>query len=201
MTVLISFLHMMKKTLLVSFGLICILYPLSTQAAGGSESSTWGWIETVGRWFNLLILFGLIYYFTRVPMKRLFVDRRLNIQREIQEARKAQKLAEEKLTAIEERMSNIDQELAGIRRETEREAELERCQVSEQAEREAEKILVAVRQEIDGLSSSAEQRLREYVAHLSVQLAEEQIRQDMENSDENRVINRFLVKLNESCGE
>ena len=192
---------MKKKTLLIGFGLICILYPLSSQAAGGSESSTWGWVETVGRWFNLFVLFGVIYYFTRVPMKRFFVDRRLNIQSEIQEARKAQELAEEKLAAIEERISNLDQELAEIRQETEREAELERRQLLEQAEREAEKMLVAVRQEIDGLSRSTQERLREYAAHLSVQLAEEQIRQDMNDGDEDRVIDRFFVKLNESHGE
>lgn len=165
-------------------------------AAVEGEEAGWGWwFDGIGRAVNLLILFGIIYYFAREPLKNFFLKRRADIQREIRESRQAQAEAEKKLASIEERLKNLDSELAAMRAEAEREAALERRRILEEAERDAEKILSMARREITVLTRAAQKKLKEDAAQLSVELAEEQIRKEMTEQDEHRVVDRFFVKL------
>lgn len=171
----------------------------SIPAAAAGEGSSWGWLEGVGRFTNLFILLGVIYYFAREPLKKFFLDRRLGLQREIHEARREKEEAERKRAAVEERMRSLDRELAALREEAEKEAALERRRLVQQAERDSEKIVGAARREIDGLTRAAQKQLREYAAQLSVQLAEERVRREVSGEDEKRILERFFAELEESA--
>lgn len=182
---------------LVSFILVVLIVMTAAIPASAAEGEKgWGWwIEGAGRFVNLFILFGIIIYFVREPLKKFFAERRTGIQREIREAREAGEEAEKKLASLENRMKNLDQELATIRREADREVALERRRILEEAERDAVKIAATARREIEGLTRAAEKQLKAYASQLAVELAEEQIRRDISEQDERRVIDRFFVKL------
>lgn len=187
----------MRNKLLPALVTALVLLPWHSLygAPAGSAEPGWGWMEGLGRFFNLLVLFGLIYYFAREPVKQFFRDRRLGIQAEIQEARRISQEAESKLAEIEQKMSTLDRELASLREEAEGEAALERRRILEEAERDAEKILAAGRREVDGLTRLARKQLKEYAAQLAVELAAGQIRKEMSEQDETRVVERFFVAL------
>lgn len=187
---------MFKMRILVILLMVVLGSSSELAAAVEAEEAGWGWwFDGIGRTVNLLILFGIIYYFTREPLKNFFLNRRADIQREIRESRQAQEEAEKKLASIEERLKNLDSELATMRAEAEREAALERRRILEEAERDAEKILNRARREITALTRAAQKKLKEHAAQLSVELAEEQIRKEMTEKDEDRVVDRFFVKL------
>ncbi len=171
------------------------LAPLAAAASGGEAEAGWGWVETVGRWVNLLVLVGGLVYFARGPVGRYFQERREGIQKQIREAVEARKAAEEKLAAIEARMKGLDQELEEIRLEAERQARLERDKISEQAALEAEKIVASARREIEGLSLSVSKDLKAYAARLAVELAERKIRGELTEQTEKRVMESFFSSL------
>ncbi len=179
---------------------VTTLAPLAAAASGGEAESGWGWVETAGRWFNLAVLFGGIFYFARGPVGRYFQQRREGIQAQIREAVAARKAAEEKLAAIEARMRGLDRELEEIRLEAERQAELERVKIAEQAGQEAEKIVAAARREIEGLSLSVSKDLKAYAAQLAVELAEKKIRGEMTDQAEKRVMESFFSSLAARAG-
>lgn len=170
----------------------CVL-PVSAFAAEGAGS--WGWIETAGRWFNLIVLFGLIYVFARDPVRNFLRGRREDIGREIAAARQAREEAERKLAEIEARFSRLEEELAEIRRESEAEAQRERERILAQAEAEAEKILAAASREIDGLSRAARQELKAYAAQLAVEMARERVAAGLDAETQGRIVDRFIVSL------
>ena len=177
------------------------VWTLPVEASVSGEGEGWGWIEGVGRFTNLFILLGVIYYFVRKPLGEFFAQRRMSIQQEMLEARQDREEAAKKLDSVEERMKNLDQELAALRKESEEEAGLERRRLLEQAERDAQKIIEANRREIDGLTRAARQQLKDYVAKLSVQLAEQHIRREMSEQDEERVMERLFSRLGGERGE
>lgn len=186
----------MKTLLLFVFSVtLCTWVPI-VEAAGSGESVRWGWIaEGVGRFVNLFILFGVIYYFAREPVHKFFVERRLDIQQEISSTRQSQEEAAAKLSSMERRVKDLDRELAALHEEAETEAEGERRRLREQAQQDAETIVGAARREIDRSTRAAQKQLKEYAAKLSVELAEERIRREMSEQDEGRVVESFLVEL------
>lgn len=171
-----------------------MLLPFPAFAATGEEGG-WGWIETIGRWFNLALLFGVVFYFAREPVKRFFQQRRQGIAEEMEAARQARAESERKLAEIEQRMSRLDSEIQSIRAETREQAEREKNRIIQQAEEEARKMVAAAEREIGGLTRAAEQDLRQYVAELSVNLAGERIRREMDAETEHRLIDRFFGEL------
>jgi F-type H+-transporting ATPase subunit b len=170
-----------------------VAFPVFASSEGVEEG--WGWLGTVGRWTNLLVLFGLVFYFVRRPIGRFFRERRAGIRKEIEEAAADHQQVREQTLAVEERLRRLDEELAEIRRTAEREAEAERQRVIEQARLDADRILENARQEVGMLTRAAQKQLREYAARLSVDIAEARIRREVTPDDERRVVDRFLNDL------
>ena len=181
------------SSILLLLLLVCLLPAGVWAAESGAEG--WGWAETLGRWFNIFVLFGIIAYFTREPIGRFLRDRREGIQREIETARQAREEAERQLAEAQERVRHLDEELEGIRRKAQAEAESERERLLAQAEQEATRILTSATREIEGLSRAARQDLRKYVADLALELAEEQIKQHLDAQGRRRIIDRFIENL------
>lgn len=178
--------------------LFCFVSPQAL--AAGDHAGGWGWIETFGRWVNLAILFGIVYFFTREPIGRFFADRRNGIRRELAEAKAAREEAELRLGAAERRVRELDQEIARLGDRAAAEAETERERILDQAEREAAKILSSAEREIEGLTLAARQELRAYVAELSVDLARGRIESLLDDRARDRVVETFFVKLGSRGG-
>ena len=155
----------------------------------------WGWLETIGRWINLFILFGGIFYFVREPAARFFAKRREEIRRDISRADRLREESQAQLEAIKKRVENLDAELEMIRGESEKEADLERQSILNQADREAEKVLTQAKRQIEGMGRAVRKDLKSYAAQLAVELAEGKIKKDLAGPREEELEERFLTGL------
>jgi ATP synthase F0 subunit b len=176
---------------------LCCLLPLVALAAEEGHEAGWGWIETIGRWINLLILFGVIIYFVRIPARRFFAGRATSISDDIRSSADAYERARSERAAVEERVAKIDQELASIRAEAAKQADLERERVREQARQDAGRLLENARREIENVTRASQKELKEYAAELAVDLAERRIGREIRPQDERKVVDRFFVTLGE----
>lgn len=179
----------------VVMGLVVISCLSVSLFAAGSEEGGWGWIKTFGRWVNLLILFGVIFYFAREPVATFLGSRSEAIRKEIGEAHEAREEAEQKLAAIEAQMRDLDAELDLMKVQAQKEAEQEKRRILEQAAEESEKIVTVTEREIEGLTRAARQNLRDYAVELSMEMAKEKIVAGMDSETQDKVIDRFLVRL------
>jgi len=186
---------------IIAVGLAVIGFLFLPVFAASGEETGWGWVETIGRWFNLLILFGVIYYFARGPVSKLLIERRQGIGREISDAHAAREEAEQKLATMEAKMRALDAELEAMRSQAEEEAEKEKQRILDQAEEESHKIVAAAGREIEGITRSARQNLRAYAIELSMEMASRKIVEEMDSEAENRIIDRFLVRLKDANRE
>jgi len=164
-------------------------------AAAAEEGSRWGvWLD-VGRVFNLLLVVGVVVLIARKPLANFFSGRTQAIRDQLAEAQKARVEAEARLAEIESRMSRLNDELKEIANEAESEARNEYQRLVAAAEQDAGKIIERSKQEIEGMTRTAQQELKLHAAKLSVQLAEERIQNEITEDDHERMLNRYVAKL------
>jgi len=168
---------------------------LSDVALAAEEGGNWGvWLE-VGKVFNLLLVVAVLVWAARKPLANFFASRSQAIRDQLAEAQRARAEAEAKLAEIESRMSRLDDELREIKAAAEKESKEEYARLLAAAEQDAEKIVERSRQEIEGITRSAQKELKIHVAELSVQMAEERIRGEITDADRGRIFSRFVTKL------
>ena len=175
--------------------LVVCAVPLGAFAAEETHEGWPWWLNPIGRWFNLLLLGGVIAFFVRLPLKRFFAGRKQSIRDELRTSAEAYEKALADKAALEEKVRHIDDDLARIREESKKEAEADRERVRLQSAKDAERLLENARREIENLTRAAQKQLREYAAELTVDVAEKKVRAEMKPQDERRVEEAFFTSL------
>lgn len=151
------------------------------------------------RVINLLIFVIILVYILRnkIRIGQVFDNRAASITKQLEQARHDKQEAEAKLAELEARLSRLDQEVAEIRAEAERDSAREAERINQAAAKDAEKIRTAAQREIDGAMKSARTELQAFVAEQSVALAEGIIRREIRPDDNARMVNEFIDDLSE----
>lgn len=129
---------------------------------------------------NFAILALVIYLIWRSQIPAMFRSRTANIRRAMEEAGQASAQANQRLAEIEARLKRLDQEIAAMHQEAEREAVSEEEKLRLAAAEDARRIVQAAEQEIAAAASLARRELMAYAAELSVALAEKRIHIDQD---------------------
>lgn len=135
--------------------------------------------ETVFKWLNFVLVFGVGGYLAAPYLRRWAAGQRKVIQDQIAEGHRQHEEAQKKLAQIEARLAGLENEIAALRREAKVNAEAEQQRIREGARREAERILSTTTAEIESAGRAARLELRAYAAHLAVSLAEQRLRQQL----------------------
>ena len=127
---------------------------------------------------NFLILAAGAVWVVRKAMPNGFAPRTAEIQKGIEEARKASADATAKLTEIEGRLAKLDAEIAEIRSASEGDFSAEEQRIKDGAEQDARAVISAAEQEISAAARAAQRDLKAFAAGLAVDLAETKINVD-----------------------
>jgi F-type H+-transporting ATPase subunit b len=125
---------------------------------------------------NFAIIFFAIAGLMRKKLPGYFGGRTAMIQKGIEEARKTSEDARRRLAEVEGRLSRLDSEIAGMKREADENAKAEEQRLLAAGEEERRRIVASAEQEIEMAANTARRELKAYVAELAVQLAEKKIR-------------------------
>lgn len=175
--------------------LFCCLAFTTPLLAAEEAGHGWGAWDTVGRFFNLFLLGGIIIYFVRRPLALFFESRRREAKEKIADAQRRHQEAAGMVREIELRMGQIEQEVAAIRQAAQQEMRDETRRLEEATRQEGEKILAVARREIDGMVRTAHKDLRRHAASLSVSLAENMIRGQIGRDDQERILDSCLREM------
>ena len=165
-------------------------------AAGGDDHGSP--LSIVWKWGNFILLFGGLAYYLRRPLREFLQTRARGIEEGLASGKRAQEEAEAKMSAIEAQLACLDEEIDGLKQQAARESEKERQRIIDSSQAEAERVVAMARREIEGLQRSAQMELKAHVARLAVDLAEERLRRDLEPSQNQRIISRFVRSLKET---
>ena len=120
---------------------------------------------------NFVVLVALVGWFLLKTLPKAFRNRNTAIQKHLVEARTATEEANVRLTSVEARLSKLDEQIAALRAQSEKDAASDEQRIKASVEEEKQRILTAAEQEIAAASSNAQRQLQQYAANLAIEQA------------------------------
>jgi F-type H+-transporting ATPase subunit b len=152
--------------------------------------------ETAARLFeylNFALLAGAVLFGLSKYLPKTFRANREEIQQKLTEARTATEEARERLAAIEQRLSRLDEEIAGIAKQAEKDSVEDEARIKASIETERQRIMEAVSRDIAAASSAAQRELKRFAAGLAVDRAAQ--RMALTENEDRALIQEFAQNL------
>ena len=156
--------------------------------------------ETAARLFeylNFAILAGAVLFALLKFLPKTFRANREEIQHRLVEARTATQQANERLAAIEQRLARLDEEIAAITRQAEKDSVEDEARIKASIETERERIVEAVSRDIAAASSAAQRDLKRFAAELAVDRAAQ--RMMLSENDDRALVQEFSQSLGQQA--
>lgn len=144
--------------------------------------------------FSALVVI-LVWALKKADVKGSLANRRAGIERSLQEAVEAKKLAEKKFAEYNEKLAKANQEIDELQIAIKKEGELEKERIIAEAKAMAEKIREQANQAANQEILQAKLELRREAARLSVQLAEQNLKEKINKADQDRLVGEYLTKV------
>jgi F-type H+-transporting ATPase subunit b len=179
------------KTAMVRTLAVAPLLALSGVALAGGDGHVP--LEKIGlHALNLVILLGVLGFFTRKMIRDGLANRAANIRTAIEASDKAHAAAKERYAELESKVAGLEGHLAEMRQEAEVEAAAERDLLIEKADAESAAIKASVARTVRGETARVRTALRRHAAELAVSLAAEQVAASITDADHVRLTRDFL---------
>jgi F-type H+-transporting ATPase subunit b len=120
---------------------------------------------------NFAVLAGLIGWFLVKTLPKTFRNRNTAIQKDLVDARTATEEAGARLSAVEERLGKLDEQIAAMRAQAEKDSAHDEQRIMASVEEDKRKILAAAEQEIAAATALAHRQIQQYAAELAIDQA------------------------------
>jgi len=135
-------------------------------------------VEATARMFEL-INFGIIFLAIVIPLFRILPNllrkRAEKVRTDIESARKVTEDANARLSAVEAKLSSLDQEIAKFKTAVEEDIKRDEQRIKAGLEEETTRIVAAAEQEIGMAAAQARRGLRHFAADLAIDQATKQL--------------------------
>jgi F-type H+-transporting ATPase subunit b len=142
-------------------------------------------VKLIGRWLhldkesaaclfeylNFAILAGAILFALLKNLPKTFRENRQNIQHRLLDARTATEQANQRLAAIEQRLGRLDEEIAAITKQAEKDSVDDEARIKASIEEERRRIVESASKDIAAAASAAQRDLKRFAAGLAVDRA------------------------------
>jgi len=163
----------------------------STPAEGHADEGKAS-TELIWKSVNFLILAGLLGYFIRKKAGAFFLSRTQAIRKDIDEAGRQRREADERFAEIEARLKNLDAEIDALRQNARGEMAAESERLRQETADGLRKIREQSAQEILSAAKTARHEVKTYAADLAIGLAAGKIRSSLTSQADEGLILAFL---------
>lgn len=160
--------------------------------AAPPEDSPMGWIF---RWLNFALVAGAIIYVMVKVGGPAFRKRADEIQNAIAEGTRAREEAERRRKEADEKMANLETEIAGMREQARRDAAAEAERIRALTRDDAGKIDRAAALEVEAAERAARMELKSLAARMAVERAETMLLQQLTPAEDARIVREFTAEL------
>jgi F-type H+-transporting ATPase subunit b len=164
-------------------------------------------VQLIGRWLhldkesaarlfeylNFAILAGAVLFALSKYLPKTFRANRENIQHQLLDARTATQQAHERLAAIEQRLGRLDEEIAAISKQAEKDGIEDEARIKASIEDERRRIVDAASKDIAAAASAAQRDLKRFTAGLAVDRAAQ--RMVITEDDDRGLLQEFVQSL------
>jgi F-type H+-transporting ATPase subunit b len=172
--------------------LLLVISPTAGSAQAVQAPKT---TETLFRWLNFFLVFGLGGWWVWRRLKAAFQRKSDQIAAAIAEAEAARREAQARLRAAEEKLTSIDRESAEMRERARRDSAAEAERIRGLAREEAGRIDRAADAEIAAAELAATNRLREMAIDRTIEYARARVIERLTPAVDARLVGRFVDAL------
>ena len=177
--------------------LIYINTPLFAAESDGGSSPL---LDFIWKVVNVAVLGAIIYKFAKKPVGNALNSSAESAKKLISDAREA----EEKLTA---ELGEMRGKIAGLEKEAEqmvktarKDAEIEKERIIEEGRQEIERMKKQASFALEQQRRKVEADLRNWIAEESVALAEKEMKQEMNQNQQNKLVKKYMDELSRTEG-
>lgn len=170
---------------------------LAIQSADVVTVNLWQMLISV---CNLLIIFLIIKKFLFKPVKAAIDKRKAAIDKQFDDAAKAQREANEHRAAWESKMASADEEAKSIIASAEKSAEKRGEQILLNAKAKASDMIRGAEADAELSRRRAEESIKKEIADVSVALTEKMLEKEISDGDHRRLIDSFIREIGENDG-
>jgi len=174
--------------------------PQHDAAAGHGEAAAEehhdpGWMPTVWKAANFVILVGALVYFLRAPIMGYLHGRIAKVREDLVTAKQTRETAVRQLADIDAKLAALPAELEALKVRGAEDLVAERARIEQEAQVERQRVLEHTRREIDMRLRVAKRELLELGANLAVNVASERIKTSITADDQARLVDRYAAQL------
>ena len=168
--------------------------PQAGQAHADEEhgESIWG---QIGKITNFVILVGGLAYLVRKPLSNYITTRRAQVRADLVAADEMKRAAAAQMAEMDAKLKALPRELDELKARGQQEIAAEEQRIRELAEVERVRLLEQARRDIEQQVRLARRELVQHAAGLAVGVAEQKIRQQITDVDQQRLVDRYLGQV------
>lgn len=121
--------------------------------------------------FNFVVMALLLGWVIAKNLPKTFRNRSSAIQKDLVDARIATEEAGLRLSGVEARLAKLDDQIADLRAQAEKDSTLDEQRIKASVEEEKQKIIAAAEQEIASATTQARRDIQRYAAELAIEQA------------------------------
>lgn len=165
----------------------------SSPAMASGESG--GGSHVLWEFLNLFILVAVLVLLSRRPVTSFLSARREKIVQNLESSEELLQESQARLLELEKKTSSLDDELDEIRSEAKARAEKEAAAIVTEAQDVARRIAEDAEAAVEREFLRAQKILRNEAAQLAMQLAEERLKSEITEEDQNRLVAEFVQRI------
>lgn len=169
-------------------------HPLENVDTGSEEHASSFW-SPVARVFNFSILVGVLVYLLRSPVATYLENRSEEVHKRLESVAAMKVSAQKRLDALDEQMAALPDELEALRASGAKEIAAQETRIREETKSECERLLEQTRRALDFQSRLAKGELIRHAADLAVEIAEEKIRGEINDSDQRQLMDQYINQV------
>jgi F-type H+-transporting ATPase subunit b len=147
------------------------------------------------KWANFVLLAAGLGYLMAKGLPPLFASRSQAITQDIAESQKIRRDAEARAADVERRLTGLENEIASVRADSQREVQAESERMAAHTAAEIAKIQAQAERDIADATKASRADLKRYAASLAIHLAEQKIRARMTPATEDGLVLSFVRNL------
>ena len=175
-----------------------IAHPKEGNGKGGGEPETTFGIPTwIFKLVNMIAFIAVLVYFLRKPVAEAFRAKGESVRAAVAEAKARREKADQLASDIQNRLSQIEQEVSSIIERARQEGERQKRELIAAAEAEGQKILENARVEVENRVKRARHELTEMAGQLATERAEQILRETITEADQKKLFKESLAQIAE----
>ena len=189
--------HPKFRTIAVSIGiaLLCIAWGTAVAASGEDGGSKgWGKLD----WFRLMnfaLLMVVLVFLLRKPISQALSSRIKSIQEQLESLEAQKEEAEKQLANYNDKLSQLESEAQKIVESYIKQGKEAKSKILRETEAAAEKLQAQARRNIEHEFDKAKQELQREILEKSLAKAEETLKKEITNQDQDKLVDEYLKKV------